>query len=120
MTSTPSCRLMLACAVAYGFTVIVMPRSILTEKIARRGHHVYREYGVDPLERHFVDDVMTRGAVVIDGKLPAAAALEQYFGAGHCIAPIRSSSTGAGGVSSIVPSCKALDARPWPRRLPNR
>jgi H+/Cl- antiporter ClcA len=73
----------LACAVAYGFTVIVMPRSILTEKIARRGHHVYREYGVDPLERHFVGDVMTRGAVVIDGKLPAAAALEQYFGAGQ-------------------------------------
>ena len=42
---------LLACAVAYGFTVIVMPRSILTEKIARRGHHIYREYGVDPMER---------------------------------------------------------------------
>ena len=71
----------LACAVSYGFTVIVMPRSILTEKIARRGHHVFREYGVDPLERHFVGDVMTRDPVVIAGGLPAREVLAQYFGA---------------------------------------
>ena len=51
----------LGCAVAYGFTVIVMPRSILTEKIARRGRHVHREYGVDPLERHFVEELYYRG-----------------------------------------------------------
>ena len=37
-----------------------MQRSILTEKIARRGYHIYREYGVDPLERHLVDEVMSR------------------------------------------------------------
>jgi H+/Cl- antiporter ClcA len=47
-------------AVAYGFTVLTMRRSILTEKIARRGYHIYREYGVDPLERHSVEEVMTR------------------------------------------------------------
>jgi hypothetical protein len=41
--------LLIASAVAYGFTVLTMPRSILTEKIARRGHHIYREYGIDPL-----------------------------------------------------------------------
>jgi CBS domain-containing protein len=27
-----------------------MPRSILTEKLSRRGYHPSREYGVDPLE----------------------------------------------------------------------
>jgi CBS domain-containing protein len=72
---------LLACAVAYGFTVIVMPRSILTEKIARRGRHVYREYGVDPLERHHVDEVMTRTVIVIDGALPAGEVIRTYFGA---------------------------------------
>ncbi|MBV7536312.1 chloride channel protein [Duganella sp. sic0402] len=45
--------------VAYAFTVATMHRSILTEKIARRGHHIYREYGIDPMERHSVAEVMT-------------------------------------------------------------
>jgi H+/Cl- antiporter ClcA len=51
--------LLAAAAGAYGFTVLTMGRSILTEKIARRGHHIYREYGIDPLERHSVAEVMT-------------------------------------------------------------
>ncbi len=71
---------LLACAVAYGFTVIVMPRSILTEKIARRGSHVFREYGVDPLERHHVDEVMTRAVTSIDGAMTVGDALAGYFG----------------------------------------
>src|SRR3546814_3900842 len=33
-----------ACAFAYGLTVLLLKRSILTEKIARRGHHITREY----------------------------------------------------------------------------
>jgi hypothetical protein len=36
-----------------------MPRSILTEKLSRRGYHLSREYGVDPLEMVSVADVMT-------------------------------------------------------------
>lgn len=72
--------LLLASAVSYGFTVLVMRRSILTEKIARRGYHIYREYGIDPLERHFVDEVMTRQPLAIDAALPIERALEQYFG----------------------------------------
>jgi H+/Cl- antiporter ClcA len=71
---------LLACAVAYGFTVIVMPRSILTEKIARRGRHVFREYGVDPLERHHIDEVMTRTVISVEGELSAADVLRTYFG----------------------------------------
>src|SRR5439155_1318077 len=43
--------LLIASVVSYGFTVLVMKRSILTEKVARRGYHVSREYSVDPLER---------------------------------------------------------------------
>jgi CBS domain-containing protein len=67
-------------ATAYGFTVLTMRRSILTEKIARRGHHIYREYGIDPLERQFVEEVMTREVRTIDAALPVAEALAMHFG----------------------------------------
>jgi H+/Cl- antiporter ClcA len=70
-------------AVAYGFTVLTMRRSILTEKIARRGHHIYREYGIDPLERHSVEEVMTREVRSIDATLPVDEALATYFGEGQ-------------------------------------
>ena len=69
-----------SCAIAYGFTVMLMPRSILTEKIARRGRHVFREYGTDPLERHFVEDVMTKSPITIPADLRLADALIHFFG----------------------------------------
>ncbi|MFP3755690.1 MULTISPECIES: chloride channel protein [unclassified Cupriavidus] len=72
--------LLLTTAVAYGFSVLTMKRSIMTEKIARRGLHIYREYGVDPLERAHVDELMTREVVTIDADLPVADALPRYFG----------------------------------------
>ena len=64
--------LLVASTVAYGFTVLAMRRSILTEKVARRGFHVSREYAVDPLEVLLTRDVM-RSAVV---GLPAEASRE--------------------------------------------
>jgi H+/Cl- antiporter ClcA len=73
--------LLIASSVAYGFTVMTMPRSILTEKISRRGHHVYREYGIDPLERHSVEEVMTRDVACIDGEVGLADAIARYCGA---------------------------------------
>jgi H+/Cl- antiporter ClcA len=50
--------LLLAAMLAYGFTVLTLKRSILTEKIARRGYHLSREYAVDPLEILFTREVM--------------------------------------------------------------
>jgi CIC family chloride channel protein len=50
--------LLIACVSAHSFTVLTMARSILTEKISRRGHHLSREYVVDPLEALAVEDVM--------------------------------------------------------------
>ena len=70
-------------AVAYGFTVLTMRRSILTEKIARRGYHIYREYGIDPLERHSVEEVMTREVRSIDAAMPVTQALFEHFGEGQ-------------------------------------
>jgi len=72
--------LLIASAIAYGFTVVTMPRSILTEKIARRGRHIYREYGIDPLERHVVADVMSTQVETMDGESTPAGALERHFG----------------------------------------
>ncbi|MBZ9670438.1 chloride channel protein [Mesorhizobium sp. ES1-3] len=51
--------LIAACAAAHAVTVLLMKRSILTEKIARRGHHLVREYRVDPFALTRVREVMT-------------------------------------------------------------
>lgn len=82
--------LLLTTAVAYGVTALTMKRSIMTEKIARRGRHIFREYGVDPLERHHVADLMTREVVCIDGATPVSEALARYFGehAAHRAYPV--------------------------------
>jgi len=50
--------LLVAVTLAHGFTVLTLRRSILTEKVARRGFHLSREYEVDPLEIVFVREVM--------------------------------------------------------------
>jgi chloride channel protein, CIC family len=51
--------LLVASMTAYAISVLALRRSILTEKVARRGYHVMREYAVDPLEALLVRDVMT-------------------------------------------------------------
>jgi H+/Cl- antiporter ClcA len=51
--------LLIAATVSYAFTVWAMKRSILTEKVARRGFDIFREYSVDPLERCSVKEVFT-------------------------------------------------------------
>jgi H+/Cl- antiporter ClcA len=61
--------LLIACAAAHGVTVLVMRRSILTEKVARRGHHVSREYIVNPLARVWVEDVMERDVPTLDAEM---------------------------------------------------
>ena len=50
---------MLGCVAAYAVTSLLMPRSILTEKLSRRGTHLTREYGTDPLETVSLMEVMT-------------------------------------------------------------
>jgi H+/Cl- antiporter ClcA/predicted transcriptional regulator len=71
--------LLIASVVAYGFTVLVMKRSILTEKVARRGYHISREYAVDPLELVTVGEVMTVKVVAIPAQTPAKKVLRDYF-----------------------------------------
>jgi CIC family chloride channel protein len=64
--------LLVTVTIAHGFTVLVLRRSILTEKVARRGFHLSREYSVDPLEILFAREVMRPDIVA----LPAGAAFD--------------------------------------------
>jgi H+/Cl- antiporter ClcA/CBS domain-containing protein len=64
--------LAIAVVTAYAFTVLVMKRSILTEKLSRRGHHLSREYSVDPLEQMFVRQVMRTKVVALPASTSAA------------------------------------------------
>jgi H+/Cl- antiporter ClcA/predicted transcriptional regulator len=62
--------LLIAATVAHAFTVLLLRRSILTEKIARRGYHLSREYAVDPLEILFVREVMRTSVAALPADAP--------------------------------------------------
>src|SRR3569623_752499 len=63
---------------AYGVSVLIMQRSILTEKISRRGRHVLQEYTVDPLEFLQASHIMTTPAQMLQGDMPIAK-VNQFF-----------------------------------------
>ena len=63
--------LLIAVTVAHGFTVLLLRRSILTEKIARRGFHMSAEYATDPLEILFVREVMGAAVLVLPAEVTA-------------------------------------------------
>ena len=58
--------LLVAASSAQLVSVLVLKRSILTEKVARRGYHVMREYGVDPLETTFVQELTRTDVYTLD------------------------------------------------------
>src|SRR5690606_21290559 len=58
--------LLLANTIAHLVSVLVLKRSILTEKVARRGFHVLREYSVGALDALFVRDVMETDIVTLE------------------------------------------------------
>lgn len=61
--------ILVATLAAYAVTVLLMRRSILTEKIARRGQHITREYGTDPFELTRAADIMVRQVDTLSGSL---------------------------------------------------
>ena len=66
--------LLVGSVIAHAFTVLTLKRSILTEKVARRGYHLSSEYAVDPLEILFARDVMRTEVAV----LPASSSLAEF------------------------------------------
>ncbi len=65
--------LLVAAMLAHATTVLLLKRSILTEKVARRGYHLSREYAIDPLEILFVREVMRTHLVAF----PASATVRE-------------------------------------------
>jgi CBS domain-containing protein len=61
--------LLIASVAALGVTVLLMKRSILTEKLARRGHHITREYSIDLFELALVRDVMDQEAPCVPANM---------------------------------------------------
>jgi CIC family chloride channel protein len=51
--------LLVASVGAYAVSALILKRSVLTEKVARRGVHLTREYSTDPLEAYFAREVVT-------------------------------------------------------------
>jgi CBS domain-containing protein len=52
--------LLVCCMSAHTVAVLLMRRDILTEKVARHGHHVIREWHVDPFATTQVESVMAK------------------------------------------------------------
>jgi CBS domain-containing protein len=67
--------------VAYGLTVLLMKRSILTEKLARRGYHVTREYALDVFHLTRVREVMAKTVDTLPAAMTAADAIAFFTGA---------------------------------------
>lgn len=57
--------LLAGCSAAYLVSILTMEHSIMTEKLARRGTRVHRDYGVDWLSQVGVDEIATREVVTL-------------------------------------------------------
>ena len=64
--------LLVGCVAAHAVTVLLMRRSILTEKVARRGYHLTREYSVDPLALVRVGEIMDKDLLSIPATMRVA------------------------------------------------
>jgi H+/Cl- antiporter ClcA len=67
--------LVIGATTAFAVSVLLLKRSVLTEKIARRGYHLSREYDVDPLEIVFVGEVMDRDVLELEDDVTVADAI---------------------------------------------
>ncbi len=71
--------LLIATIFSCAVSVLLMRRSIMTEKISRRGRHISSEYEVDPLERLSIGEVMTSDVIAIPAPLTVQELMPQYF-----------------------------------------
>ncbi len=74
--------LLVASGAAFAVTVVLMRRSILTERIARRGRHITREYAIDPYLQLRVAEIMTTPADKLDASMPIEDVVTFFTGDG--------------------------------------
>ena len=87
--------LLIAGLVSHAFSALTMRRSILTEKVARRGYHLSAEYSVDPLEVLFVREVMRPNVIALPAEATVAEILpsiEDYQSQAQRLLPVVDSS----------------------------
>lgn len=63
---------------AYAVSVLLMKRSILTEKIARRGRHIRQEYVVDPMDLVQARELMTPGPATLPATMIVREAIDFF------------------------------------------
>ena len=73
---------------AYLLSVLVLRRSVLTERLARRGFHLSQEYATDPLELMLVAEVMQEGPVTADAQEPLAQLASRAARADQSLFPV--------------------------------
>ncbi|WP_313465428.1 chloride channel protein, partial [Achromobacter sp.] len=94
---------------AYGVTVLLLKRSILTEKIARRGHHISREYQVDPFELLRASAIMTRDV----DTLPDTATVAQAVAHFTTLQPVHTSYPVVDGQGVVKGEVTRADSLAW-------
>jgi H+/Cl- antiporter ClcA len=68
-------EVLVACVASFAVTVLIMRRSILTERLARRGRHLTYEYTVDPFEVMRVSEIMTYPVQTLPARMSTEEAL---------------------------------------------
>ena len=71
------------CMASYAVTVLVMKRSILTEKLARRGHHITREYSVDLASLARVREIMASPVETLRADITVGEAVDFFLDPAH-------------------------------------
>jgi chloride channel protein, CIC family len=108
--------LLIATGAAYAVTVLMLKRSILTEKIARRGQHITREYSVDPFELLRVSEVMVTKVDTLSGSMRLNEAID-FFSNGeprHKSYPVR------GTDGRVIGMASRADILQWRTEAPGR
>ena len=77
-----------AAVASYALAVLVLRRSILTEKISRRGRHILQEYSVDPLALVQAGAIMTRDPDTLPATMTSAEAISFFETARHRAYPV--------------------------------
>ncbi|MFZ0498525.1 MAG: chloride channel protein [Steroidobacteraceae bacterium] len=108
---------LVACVASFAVTVLIMRRSILTERLARRGRHLTYEYTVDPFEVMRVSEIMTQPVDTLPASMSTEDALA-FFDTENGIKRHKSYPVvdDAGGVVSMVSRADVLrwSREGWP------
>jgi CIC family chloride channel protein len=71
--------LLVGCMASQLVTLLLLKRSILTEKVARKGHHIVREYSVDPFDLIRVNEVMRTDLQTVAENLSVEELAKQFI-----------------------------------------